>query len=410
MVAGGAISLSRNFVLNVKAEHRERFYADRRLKCFWLRVGAAPKVAGRTPSKSYVFRHRNRGGRLEKFTLGDAYTMPNDVARDLAIRAYQVQREGGDPRHVLGKTVQETTVGDLLDRYLGEWSAVRNKPRTHATNVSRVERCLRPQLGKKRLSALTRGEIERWKTAMRERPIDCNRSLAILKKSLRLARENWELIDHDPVSGIEPWPERQSDRIVSDAELRALIAALSELEAEAANPSALLAIRLCMLTGCRLGEIVGLRWSWVDIERCEFVFPDSKTGQKIIPVGPAAIELLQGVPLRDDNPHVCASDTRRGGPIAPGTVTRLLQKARARAAITGKGMLEGITTHAFRRTHATRAADDGASQWALMEAFGWKTGQMAQRYVKRAAASGRLLVNERSNYVAAMMERASDGS
>jgi integrase len=46
------------------------------------------------------------------------------------------------------------------------------------------------------------------------------------------------------------------------------------------SPFATAAIRLLLLTGCRLREILNLRWSDVDVKRGTLHLPDSKTGKK----------------------------------------------------------------------------------------------------------------------------------
>lgn len=52
------------------------------------------------------------------------------------------------------------------------------------------------------------------------------------------------------------------------------------------------AIRLLLLTGCRLREILHLRWSEVDLERGLLLLPDSKTGQKTVILNRSAIAIL----------------------------------------------------------------------------------------------------------------------
>jgi integrase len=58
--------------------------------------------------------------------------------------------------------------------------------------------------------------------------------------------------------------------------------ALSRLAASGENSTAISAIRLLPPTGCRRGEIIGLRWHWVDFERRCIRVPDSETGGKRI--------------------------------------------------------------------------------------------------------------------------------
>lgn len=62
------------------------------------------------------------------------------------------------------------------------------------------------------------------------------------------------------------------------------------------DPFAVAAIRLLMLTGARLREVLNLEWSHVDFERGLLRLPDSKTGKKTIVLGGAALLLLEGLP------------------------------------------------------------------------------------------------------------------
>jgi hypothetical protein len=54
----------------------------------------------------------------------------------------------------------------------------------------------------------------------------------------------------------------------------------------------------------RRGEIIGLRWQWVDFEPRCIRFPDSKTGAKTVPLGDPAIDLLRGIPAVEGSEFV----------------------------------------------------------------------------------------------------------
>jgi len=56
-------------------------------------------------------------------------------------------------------------------------------------------------------------------------------------------------------------------------------------------PSAILAARLLILTGCRLGEIMTLRWEFLDLPEKVLRLPDSKTGAKLVHLGQPAVDL-----------------------------------------------------------------------------------------------------------------------
>jgi integrase len=56
-------------------------------------------------------------------------------------------------------------------------------------------------------------------------------------------------------------------------------------------------VRLLLFTGARLGEILNLRWEWVQPPR--LLLPDSKTGAKTIWLNCQALEVLEGINRRD---------------------------------------------------------------------------------------------------------------
>ena len=59
-----------------------------------------------------------------------------------------------------------------------------------------------------------------------------------------------------------------------------------------------------MLTGCRRNEILGLRWEDVDFEVGELRLCDTKTGARVVPLTPAAAEVLEDLPREPGNPWV----------------------------------------------------------------------------------------------------------
>jgi pimeloyl-ACP methyl ester carboxylesterase len=81
--------------------------------------------------------------------------------------------------------------------------------------------------------------------------------------------------------------------------------ALVTYEARGANPAAVAVIRLLAFTGARKGEIAGLRWSEVDLERGYLRLGDSKTGAKVVPLGAPGVEILAGVMLIEGSPFDC---------------------------------------------------------------------------------------------------------
>ena len=82
---------------------------------------------------------------------------------------------------------------------------------------------------------------------------------------------------------------------------------MREIEQERSETaSAIAAVRLLMLTECRLSEIQKLRWEHVDLDAGELRLPDTKTGAKVVHLGDPAIAVLRGIDRQEDNPWVIA--------------------------------------------------------------------------------------------------------
>lgn len=128
----------------------------------------------------------------------------------------------------------------------------------------------------------------------------------IISKMFSLA-EMWGLRPEgtNPRKHIKKHPEEKRERFLSAAELRRVGEVLREMEDEGIElPSAIAAVRLLILTGCRLGEIMTLKWEYVDISSKALRLPDSKTGAKVVHFGQPAVEVLQKIERVEKNPWV----------------------------------------------------------------------------------------------------------
>ena len=123
--------------------------------------------------------------------------------------------------------------------------------------------------------------------------------------------------------------EKKCQRFLSGEEYRRLGATLREADAEGlASPAAVAALRLLMLTGCRSGEILSLRWDYVDLDRGELRLSDSKTGARVVHLGDPAIAVLRGIARQEGSPWVLRG-FKRGTHLAyiHATWCRILKRA-----------------------------------------------------------------------------------
>lgn len=96
----------------------------------------------------------------------------------------------------------------------------------------------------------------------------------------------------NPCKGTPRLKRKLVDRFLSTREFHRLAKSLREFEE--AHPIAVQAIRLLIYTGARHGEVVELRWEWVQPPR--LMLPDSKTGAKIIYLNRQAQAVLAAMP------------------------------------------------------------------------------------------------------------------
>jgi integrase len=119
------------------------------------------------------------------------------------------------------------------------------------------------------------------------------------------------------------------------------------------DPFAVAAIRLLILTGARLREILDAQWQHVDLERGVIFLPDSKTGRKPVYLSAAAQSVLASLPRVNGNPHIIPGE-RESAPKAD------LKKPWA--AVTKAASLDGVRLHDLRHSFASIGA--GAA-WSL---------------------------------------------
>ena len=142
-----------------------------------------------------------------------------------------------------------------------------------------------------------------------------------------------------------------------------------------ADPYAIAAIRILLLTGARLNEILKARWENVDLGKGTLFLPDSKTGPKTIYLG-AAAEILAGLERVDGNPY-----------IIPGA---LPGKPRADlhcpwAAVKKAAGLDGLRIHDLRHNFASTGANAGTGLAILGGLLGHSSAAMTARYAHVSA-------------------------
>ena len=146
---------------------------------------------------------------------------------------------------------------DLAGRFLEEHVPAHCKPSSAHSYEIAIRQHVLPRLGNRRVADVTRGEVAALHHRMHATPYAANRTLGILS-AMFTAAELWGLRPQgsNPCRYVKRFRERRRERFLSDGEYRRLGAVLREAEGTGTvATSAIAAIRLLMLTGCRLASL-----------------------------------------------------------------------------------------------------------------------------------------------------------
>ena len=276
-------------------QERERVVWDDDLKGFGVRV----HPSGR---RVYIVKTRYRG-RVIKMTIGPHGAVTPSHAR---VRAAEIITDARAGKNPVGRNADAPTMIALGKRFLKEYVATHCKPSTAEEYRRSVKLFIDPRIGRYRVPDIQRSDIAALHHDMRDTPYQANRTLGVLSKMFNLA-ELWDLRPDgsNPCRHVKRFREEKRERFLSDIEYQRLGAALKAIEVDGTETaSAIAAVRLLMLTGCRLSEIQKLRWQHVDLGAGELRLPDTKTGAKVVYLGDPAIAVLERIDRRDGNPWV----------------------------------------------------------------------------------------------------------
>lgn len=251
------------------------------------------------------------------------------------------------------------------------------KPRTLVEYERMIDKYLVPALGAHPVAAITRAHISTAHATWAETPRTGNFALTVLSKFMTWAEDEGLRPDGtNPVRRIPRYKENTRDRFLTAAELGALGAAIDKAEREnLVGPFVSAALRLLILTGARLSEVLTLEWAHVDLERRMLFLPDSKTGQKPIILADAAVDILTAIPRLAGNPYVIAGKNN-------GQHLKNLQKPWY--VVRKLAGLDGLRLHDLRHTFASFAVGSGGSLPIIGRALGHSQPSTTQRYAHLA--------------------------
>jgi integrase len=192
-----------------------------------------------------------------------------------------------------GATIHATSpFGVLLDAFIAEELSARRREkkakergRESGPDVARVEREIRPLLGKRPIGLIGSGEIRAIirDIVRRSGPSAAEKTLALISQAFRLAQEEDAVVSNpcDPINRKKLGTSRgeASGRHLALTEIAPFWNRISDKDAPLSEVAAL-AGKITLLTGCRPGEVREARWQYVDFEKATWRIPGKKEGEK----------------------------------------------------------------------------------------------------------------------------------
>jgi integrase len=378
-------------------------------------------IAFRNGGKVYCAQYRKEG-RSRRTRIGEHGRLTPDEARKRAKAILGAIETGSDPIAERKAARAVRTFGQVADEFLRLHVAAKRKPRTLDAYALILRNNVLPYIGAKRIVELRRDDLARLHAKQAHISYQANRALSVISAIWNWAAKRDEVsLADNPAKGVERYREQGRERYLTSEELGRLGAALTEGETiglsysvdesrpsakHAAKPEkrrtkldpfAAAAIRLLLLTGARLREILNARWDQVDSERGILDLPDSKTGKKSIYLSAAAQAVLASLPRIPGNPHIIAGAID-GAPRAD------LKKPWA--AVCSAAGLQGVRLHDLRHSFASVGAGASLGLPIIGKLLGHSQPSTTHRYAHLDADPMRRAVETISATISAAMDGA----
>ena len=365
------VKLTKRAVEKQEPGSRDIILWDTNLKGFACKV--TPK--GR---RVYSVYYRTRDGRQRRPAIGAHGAVTCEQAREIARQWLAEAAAGGDPSADRQSQKNAPTVSALADRYLTEHAEPHKRASSTAHDRRMINRNILPAMRRRKVAEVTRADVLKLHHSLREAPYEANRTLALISKMMNLA-EAWGLRSEgtNPCRHVKRYAEKKRERFLTGAELARLGAALSEAErTQVVSNYVIAAIRLLLMTGCRLNEILTLRWDFLDLEDLCLRLPETKTGAKVVQLSAPALEILSKIERRDDNPYVIVGH-KRG--------SHLVNAQKPWRYIRTQAGLDDVRLHDLRHTFASIAAGLGEGLPMIGKLLGHTQAATTHRYAHLAS-------------------------
>ena len=353
------ITLTQARVKALRPRRTTYYVRDGKLRGFGVRV----LPSGR---KRFFIQCQHEGERVWKI-VGDAATIDVREARSRGAETMAAIRRGNTTPLGPDESLFEVVAETVFRRYERIW-----KPGTLYVNRCYLRKQISPGFAGREIAEIDRRDVRNWFASLRATPVAADRSMPVLSVIMREA----ELMGlrpegTNPCRGIRRYRRKGRERFLSDDELRRLSEKLSA-HAER-SPQKVAIVRLLLLTGCRKGEILTLRWS--DYREGHLFLRDSKTGPRTVWLSQPARRILDTLERRSRWIFPGSDPGRPRGSIS---LLKFWHRVRAEAD------LRDVRLHDLRHSYASLALRQGETVLAIGRLLGHADPETTLKYTHPA--------------------------
>jgi integrase len=405
--------ITKRVVDGLRPQAREFAVWDSKLPGFGVRVRPSGAM-------SYVVVYRagsGRGAPVRRYTISNVGKATPEAARRRAKAILGAVAHGHDPAEEKATERGTLTVAGLAERFMSEHVEPKRKPGTVAFYRHLLDKIIKPELGATKADKVTRAQVARLHGKLKATPFQANRVLAVIGSMYTFGGRTGIVAEGtNPARRIEQFKEHRRERFLTGEELERLGSSIRAAEAKGVpwdvdetkpkakhlpkaknrftkiGPFAAAAIRLLLFTGCRLREVLHLKWEQVDLERGLLFLADSKTGKKTVILNAPALTVLAGLGrigsyvVPGDNPEKPRADLKRPW-----------------EAVAKRARLYGVRLHDLRHTYASFGAGGGLGLPIIGKLLGHTQASTTQRYAHLDADPLRRASEHIGNRLAAAM-------
>lgn len=338
-------------------------------------------------SISFILKTRIRG-RQKIITIGRYGVLTIQAARAEALRLLGTISSGLNPIEI--KELQELRVHDLAEAWLKRH--VSNlKPSSAKRYQCLIRDYIGPKLGRIYADDLTPQVVVRFHDTLGNKPRTANYCVSTLSSMWGWAAKRGLIKLDNPCLGVQRYPENKRKRYLTAPEIKRLADAFAK--EEQANPFAVAAIKILIMTGARLGEILSAKWDWIDGDILKL--PDSKTGAKDITLPSPVLDILAALPRLEGNPYIIVG--KRNG-------QHMVNLRKPWMRIVKSAGIAHVRLHDLRHSFASFAVSSGASLTLIGEQLGHRSLATTQRYAHLARDPVRQATETTANIISKAMQ------